>query len=59
MHIIIQSNKTSQQITDILDQVKLYLHKINIHDSTIQIEFDIQENEKCREPICSQNCPNS
>ena len=58
MHIIIQSNKTSQQITDILDQVKLYLHKINIHDSTIQIEFDIQENEKCREPICSQNCPN-
>ena len=35
------------------------MNKINIHDSTIQIEFDIQENKKYREPICSQNCPNS
>ena len=51
MHIVIDPSCTYERITELLDEIKLFLHSKDIHESTIQVEFFIKDNY-CREPVC-------
>ena len=47
---------SSNEITNIIDRIKLYLHTKGIYYSTIQIEFYHEQNKQCREPVCVDDC---